>query len=100
MGGDRSNVRRIGGLKYITVDTDTFIDVVFDGNENCRRQLVLDRYYDRIMDNSKILSVTGMRQSELMPLEKGLAYEFAAFDRSTKWPQSEDDIRMDKYLTR
>lgn len=89
---------RIGGLKYMTVDTDTFINVVFDGNEHCRRQLILDRYYDRIMDNTKILSITGMKQSELMPLEKGLAHEFANFDRSTKWPPSEADIRMDNFF--
>lgn len=89
---------RIGGLKYITIDTDTYINVVFDGNEHCRRQLVLDRYYNRIMDNSKILNITGMKQSELMPLEKGLAHEFAAFNKSTKWTQSETDTRIDEFL--
>lgn len=94
---------RIGGLKYMTVDTDTFINVVFDGNEHSRRQLVLDRCYDRIMDNSKILNITGMKQSELMPLEKGLAHEFAAFDKATKWPQNEIrkeiETRIDKFLS-
>lgn len=90
--------KRLGGLKYKTVDTDTFIDVVFDGNEHCRRQLVLDRYYDRIMDNSKILNICGMKQSEMMPLEKGLSYEFSSFDKNSIWKKSDANIRMDIFL--
>ena len=33
-----------------------------------QRSAVYDRYFERIKDNSKILEVTGMKQSELMPL--------------------------------
>ena len=38
-------------------------------------QLKYDRLYDRIVDNSKILEATGLRQSELMPLSDGLRIE-------------------------
>lgn len=89
---------RIGGLKYITVDTETFLNIIAPGNGHARRQLLLDRYYDRIMDNSKILDVVGMKQSELMPLEKGLAHEFAFFDKNTVWKQNTANQRMDEFL--
>ena len=38
-------------------------------------QLRYDRMFNRIMDNSKILEVTGMKQSQLMPLYDGLKLE-------------------------
>lgn len=90
--------KRIGGLKYITVDTDTYLQVKSLGNPHSERQLKLDRYFDRVMDNSKILSITGMKQSELMPLEKGLAIEFSAFPKNKTWEPHDGYDRMDEYL--
>lgn len=90
--------KRIGGLKYCTTDTDTFLNVLLPGNIHARQQLIYDRYFDRIMDNSKILNITGMKQSELMPLEKGLAMEFGAFPKNTVWPDCDSNRRMDKFL--
>ena len=90
--------KRIGGLKYCTTDTDTFLNVLLPGSIHARQQLIYDRYFDRIMDNSKILNITGMKQSELMPLEKGLAMEFGAFPKNTVWPDCDSNRRMDKFL--
>ena len=90
--------KRIGGLKYCTTDTDTFLDILLPGNIHARQQLIYDRYFDRIMDNSKILNITGMKQSELMPLEQGLAMEFGAFPKNTVWPDCDSNRRMDKFL--
>ena len=42
-------------------------------------QIKYDRLYDRIVDNSKILAVTGMRQSDFMPLFEGLKNELEQF---------------------
>ena len=40
-----------------------------------------DRLFDRIIDNSKILDVAGMKQEELMPLKEGLRYEISKLPR-------------------
>lgn len=85
--------QRIGGLTYCTTDTDSFLNIIAPENIHAKQQLLLDRYYDRIMDNSKILNITGMKQSELMPLEQGLSRELAAFPRNYAWQQ---DIRIDR----
>ncbi len=38
-------------------------------------QLKYDRMYDRVVDNTKILEATGLKQSDLMPLADGLRIE-------------------------
>lgn len=91
---------QIGGLKYVTVDTDTFLNIISPGNIHARQQLIYDRYFDRIMDNTKILNITGMRQSELMPLREGLERELRAFDKNHVWPQFDAYDRMDDYLAK
>lgn len=90
--------KRVGILKYCTTDTETFLNIISPGNFHVRQQLIYDRYFDRIMDNSKILNIAGMKQSELMPLEKGLAMEFSAFTKNTVWGPCESYDRMDEYL--
>ena len=90
--------KRIGGLKYIPIDEEIYLDIIAPNNPHSKRQLHLDRCYDRIMDNSKILNIAGMKQSELMPLEQGLAKEFSAFPKDFIWDPCDKNIRMDKYL--
>ena len=90
--------KRIGGLTYCTTDTDSFLNILSPGSIHARQQLIYDRYFDRIMDNSKILNIAGMTQSELMPLEKGLALEFDAFPKNIVWGPCESYERMDKFL--
>ena len=65
------------GLRVEPVPTDDYIRLwVGDlGNLAAQRQLRYDRFFNRVMDNRKILEFTGMRQSELMPLADGLAHE-------------------------
>lgn len=92
--------QRIGGLKYCVADTETFLNIIAPGNIHARQQLLLDRYYDRVMDNSKILNITGMKQSELMPLEEGLAMEFRAFPKNYVWQPDERMDRMKAYCHR
>ena len=96
--------RRIGGLNYVAADTDTYLNILGPNNLNVRQQLLYDRCYDRIMDNSKILQLTGMKQSELMPLEKGLALELNAFPKDFRWNPSPRGMeryqRMDDYFNK
>ncbi|MDR3270953.1 MAG: hypothetical protein LBT32_05545, partial [Peptococcaceae bacterium] len=42
-------------------------------------QLLYDRMYNRVMDNSKVLAVTGLTQSDLTPLDTALRRELATF---------------------
>lgn len=91
--------KQIGGLKYITVDTDTFLNIIAPDNLYARQQLIYDRYFDRIMNNSKILEIAGMKQSELMPLMEGLQKELRVFEKEDiTWGNSEAYNRMDEYL--
>ncbi len=90
--------KEIGGLNYKVVDTETFLDVCFDKAKNNVWQLKYDRMFDRVIDNSKILNITGMKQSELMPLKKGLEMELKALPKGYLWPQNVVNDRMDNYL--
>ena len=50
-----------------------------------RWQLDYDRLFDRIIDNSKILAATGLKQSDLMPLYDGLKYEIGRAPKDFAW---------------
>lgn len=79
--------KQIGGLEYTAVDTDTYLNIFFPNKPHCKRQLELDRYYRRIMDNTKILNAAGLKQSELMPLYNGLKIEYNEFPKNyVNWP--------------
>jgi len=60
------------GLKIISTSLDAYIEVLCN-----KYQILYDRMYNRIMDNSKILKTIGMRQEELMTLFDGLAKELS-----------------------
>lgn len=90
--------RKIGGLKYVTVDDKTFIDEIFDGSVYAYQQLKYDRCFDRVIDNSKLLDATGRSQSDHMRLEDGLRHELAAYDGSLY--SEERNEKMDRLLTK
>lgn len=90
--------REIGGLKYITVDYNTFLSIIAPGNNITRQQLTYDRMFNRVVDNSKILEVSGMKQEELMTLKEGLKRELARLPMDTVWEDNGMNERMDAYL--
>jgi ribosomal protein S12 methylthiotransferase len=53
------------------------------------------RLFDREVDNSKVLSVTGLKQEDMMPLYDGLKYEISRTPRDIDWGTN---VRMDEYL--
>ena len=65
-----------------------------------RAQLEYDRMFDRVLDNRKILNITGMKQSELMPLFDGLKKELSGLptDVEPLFPHSVFADRMDAYI--
>ena len=82
------------GLECIPVDNDTFLKIA----DYMTYQLKYDRCYDRIIDNSKILSATGLLQSDLMPLKKGLKTELDALPKDFLWDDNDISKRMDKII--
>ncbi len=91
---------RIGGLRYITVKNEEYIDLV-GGSVYAKQQLEYDRCYDRIIDNTKILQLCGLAQTDLMPLEQGLRMELANLtpEKLARIGCNEEiNRRMDAYL--
>lgn len=86
----------IGNLKYITTDDETFVGII--GFYFAKQQLLYDRCYDRIVDNSKILSLCNMKQEDLMPLKEGLKREFENLKPDDIGCLAGINERMDKYL--
>lgn len=88
------------GLKYVTVSNEDFISCMNEGNTVWAHwQLDYDRMLDRVMDNSKILSVTGMKQSELTTVYDGLKRELAALpDDAFRTDTSVRNRLMDAYI--
>jgi len=90
--------RELGGLRYMTVDTETFLSLWSAREPNDRQQLVYDRYCTRVVDNRKLLEVTGLTQADFMPLRDGLQKELASLPADVVWPHNPVNDRMDAYL--
>ena len=88
------------GLEAVWIDTEDFLRIVttFASNPNAfKYQLIYDRFFDRIMDNSKILEATGLKQSDLTTLYDGLKRELAGVDVNT-FAEPKTGLVMDQYL--
>lgn len=87
-------------FKYVTVSVDDYLDIIAGGANYARYQLIYARMFQRITDNSKILSLTGMKQSELMTLENGLKFEYGNSGHIDFSIFANDyrNTRMDDYL--
>lgn len=87
-------------IKYITVSAMEYIDIIADGADWAKYQLIYARMFNRITDNTKILKDTGMKQEELMTLREGLRFEYENC-RDFNWKKCENEyrnVRMDEYL--
>ena len=88
----------ICGLNSVWVDKELFREL---GNHQLFKnvppnwQLECDRLFDRVIDNSKILAATGMKQSDLKPLFDGLKMEIERCPKDYPWPVN---TRFDEYL--
>lgn len=92
--------RRIGGLRYATVPNEDYIRIL-GGSIYAKQQLEYDRCFHRIVDNTKILRLSGLTEGELMPLEQGLRMEYEALteERLSYIGKNEEvDRRMDRYM--
>lgn len=90
------------GLEVVPVSNEDFVHALYD--ERYKQlgfyQLFYDRLFERVIDNSKILRVTGMKKEELMPLYDGLKLELSGMSLDTNWNTGDCSIsqRMDEYL--
>jgi len=89
---------KIGNLKYITVDDETYLDLISGKSIGATQQLKYDRCFNRIVDNTKILSLCNMKQSDLMPLCEGLKKELENLSPESIKPNEYINKRMDEYL--
>lgn len=61
-------------------------------------QLQYDRMFNRTLDNSKVLAVTGFTQAEFMPLKQGLTKELSSFQQNPVYKNVDIQLnaRMDR----
>lgn len=83
------------GLKVTIVDLEDYKRII-----GRPWQIKYDRMLDRVIDNSKILSVTGMKAEDLMPLYEGLRIELAGFVKDPSYgPINQERERMIDEIT-
>lgn len=88
--------------RYVTVSVEDYLDIIAEGAAWAKYQLIYARLFRRITDNTKILDLVGMKQSELMPLEKGLRLEYdnsRGIDFSV-YANDYRNTRMDAYIAK
>ena len=93
--------KEIIGLKYVAADTEDYLKIMggAKGTGGAWYQLAYDRLFERIVDNSKVLRVTGLKQEDFMPLRSGLKKELSALPKDTVWRDASAVWeRMDGYL--
>jgi hypothetical protein len=83
-------------MQVVWGETEDFINSIQSGHYLGKLwQLKYDRLFERVMDNSKILEITGLKQEELMPLYEGLRLEIAKIPQNHVFPDNE---AMDEIL--
>lgn len=94
----------ICNLNAIWVDQTDFLKIAVTGFERFPYtgswQLIYDRLFNRVIDNSKVLDTTGMKQENMMKLYDGLKYEISRcpYDFVDEAMKNNINIRMDEYL--
>ncbi len=84
---------KVLGMNVKTISMDDYLTIC------AKYQTKYDRMFDRIMDNSKVLRVTGLRQSDITPIEIGLARELEAFKKNPVYQYGVDlgtSAKMDR----
>lgn len=70
------------GLSLVPVSLRAYVQALGGGFN--KYQVNYDRMFDRVLDNSKILKATGMKQADLKPLRDGLSSELESFMKSAQ----------------
>jgi hypothetical protein len=90
--------KEIIGLDYVAAETEDYLKIL-GSSKGAWYQLAYDRLFERIVDNSKVLRVTGLKQEDFMPLRRGLEKELTALPKDVTWPDASAVwTKMDEYL--
>ena len=91
--------KEICGLEAVWVDKEDYLKIRdAEVKTSTRWQLEYARLFHRVTDNSKMLAVTGLKQSDFMTLKDALKMMIAAVPEGYEWPDTPTDERMDAYL--
>lgn len=91
--------RDLVGLEAVWVDKEDYLAILDpEIGKGTRWQLEYARLFRRITDNSKVLSLTGLKQEDLMPMYDGLKLEISKIPTDYKPVQDACALRMDEYL--
>lgn len=66
---------KLMGAKFEWVDTDTFWERGEEDKSLKEYILIYDRFFDRTIDNSKVLAATGLKAEDFVSVEEGLKIE-------------------------
>ncbi|MBR2426717.1 MAG: NAD(P)H-binding protein [Lentisphaeria bacterium] len=94
----------ICNMKTVWVPQDDYLNIVTNDPRSTYAyyywQLACDRLFNRIMDNSKVLAATGLKQDEMMKLYDGLKYEIGrcSDEELHRGKNFYININMDQYL--
>ena len=94
--------QQVVDFNYVLVSNEEyktiFLKDYIDWNVNLWYQHIYDRFFDRQIDNSKILSYTGLKQEDFMPLKDGLKKELLTIKDKYVWQESLISRSMDEFL--
>ncbi len=87
------------GLNVVWVDKEDYLKIINpDVPNGVRWQLEYARLFHRITDNSKVLSLTGLKQENLISMYDGLKKEIGNIPKDFVPYDTEIGLRMDKYI--
>lgn len=89
--------RELTGLRIMTVSPEEYAKVFAISPSEWYKHLY-DRFFDRVIDNSKILAVTGMKKEDFTPLARGLELELSRIRGKHVWTPNKYSDSMDAYL--
>jgi len=105
------------GLEIVESSREEFFRIISNTQDEynaAKWRLDYDRMYDRMVDNSKILAATGLKQSDFTPVWDALTLElvgmserlqaegFTAASLAAKWPafSPKSDRKMDEFIAK
>ncbi len=93
------------GLKPIWIDKEEHLKIMSEDPDTQllhRWGLEYDRLYDRIIDNSKVLKVTGLKKEDFISVKEALKHELKKVPKDKIWKEAGIHLgvseRMEQYL--
>ena len=90
---------KLVGLEVVWVDKEDYLAILSPEKKiHVRWQLEYARLFRRITDNSKVLTLTGLKQEELLPMYDGLKLEISRIPKDYVPEDTDVGLRMDEYI--